>query len=174
MDSEVLSYSIIGNKRNLLCGIIDSYLNPTSKTVVMYPPMGIGVTSKASLKGIIRFFEWSNLCSTPMLFYTFESFLRFLHDSSITISEFDRNLILSTYNPYITCERNRARLIIRNNPADLKLALDNESSNASSTVATANVSHNVIHCVNGNIILPSIKSLVPANNDNIGEWWENR
>lgn len=168
MDSEVLSYNIVGNKRNLLCGIMDSYLNPTSKTVVMYPP--IGVTSKASLKGIIRFFEWSNLCSTPRLFYTFESFLRFLHDSSITISEFDRNLILSTYNPYITCERNRARLIIRNNPADLKLALDNESS----TVATANVSHNVIHGVNGNIILPSIKSLVSANTDNIGEWWENR
>ena len=168
MDSEVLSYNIVGNKRNLLCGIMDSYLNPTSKTVVMYPT--IGVTSKAFLKGIIRFFEWSNLCSTPRLFYTFESFLRFLHDSSITISEFDRNLILSTYNPYITCERNRARLIIRNNPADLKLALDNESS----TVATANVSHNVIHCVNGNIILPSIKSLVPANTDNIGEWWENR
>lgn len=172
MDSEVLSYNIVGNKRNLLCGIMDSYLNPTSKTVVMYPH--IGVTSKAFLKGIIRFFEWSNLCSTPRLFYTFESFLRFLHDSSITISEFDRNLILSTYNPYITCERNRARLIIRNNPADLKLALDNESSNASSTVATSNVSHNVIHGVNGNIILPSIKSLVSANTVNIGEWWENR
>lgn len=170
MDSEVLSYNIIGNKRNLLCGIMDSYLNPTSKTVVMYPHMGIGVTSKAFLKGIIHFFEWSNLCSTPRLFYTFESFLRFLHDSSITISEFDRNLILSTYNPYITCERNRAKLIIRNNSADLKLALDSASSN----VATANVSHNVIHGVNGNIILPSIKSLVSANTDNIGEWWENR
>ena len=171
MDSEVLSYNIVGNKRNLLCGIMDSYLNPTSKTVVMYPP--IGVTSKASLKGIIRFFEWSNLCSTPRLFYTFESFLRFLHDSSITISEFDRNLILSTYNPYITCERNRARLIIRNNSADLKLALDKESSNSSS-VATTNVSHNLIRGINGNIVLPSIKSLVSGNSDNIGEWWDNR
>lgn len=171
MDSEVLSYNIIGNKRNLLCGIMDSYLNPTSKTVVMYPHIS---TINSSLKGIIRFFEWSNLCSTPRLFYTFESFLRFLKNSSITINEFEKNLILSTYNPYITCERNKAKLIIRNNSADLKLALDNESSNASSTVATANVSHNVIHGVNGNIILPSIKSLVSANTDNIGEWWENR
>ena len=173
MDSEVLSYNIIGNKRNLLCGIMDSYLNPPSKTVVMYPPVCIGATNKCCLKGTIRFFEWSDLYRTPILFYTFESFLRFLHNSSITISDFDRNLILSTYNPYITCERNRARLIIRNNSADLKLALDKASSNGSS-VATTNVSHNVIRGINGNIVLPSIKSLVSNNSVNIGEWWDNR
>lgn len=170
MDSEVLSYNIIGNKRNLLCGIMESYLNSPSKTVVMYPNIS---TSNSSLNGIIRFFEWSDLYRTPTLFYTFESFLRFLKNSSITINEFERNLILSTYNPYITCERNKAKLIIRNNSADLKLALDRASSNSSS-VATANVSHNVIHGINGNIVLPSIKSLVSGNADNIGEWWDNR
>lgn len=170
MDSEVLSYNIIGNKRNLLCGIIESYLDTPSKTVVMYPHIS---TTNSSLKGIIRFFEWSDLYRTPTLFYTFESFLRFLKNSSITINEFERNLILSTYNPYITCERNKAKLIIRNNSADLKLALDRASSNSSS-VATANVSHNVIHGINGNIVLPSIKSLVSGNADNIGEWWDNR
>ena len=170
MDSEVLSYNIIGNKRNLLCGIIESYLDTPSKTVVMYPHIS---TTNSSLKGIIRFFEWSDLYRTPTLFYTFESFLRFLKNSSITINEFERNLILSTYNPYITCERNKAKLIIRNNSADLKLALDRASSNSSS-VATANVSHNVIHGINGNIVLPSIKSLVSGNADNIGEWWDNK
>ena len=170
MDSEVLSYNIIGNKRNLLCGIMESYLDTPSKTVVMYPNIS---TSKSSLNGIIRFFEWSDLYRTPTLFYTFESFLRFLKNSSITINEFERNLILSTYNPYITCERNKAKLIIRNNSADLKLALDRASSNSSS-VATANVSHNVIHGINGNIVLPSIKSLVSGNADNIGEWWDNK
>ena len=170
MDSEVLSYNIIGNKRNLLCGIMESYLNSPSKTVVMYPNIS---TSNSSLNGIIRFFEWSDLYCTPTLFYTFESFLRFLKNSSITINEFERNLILSTYNPYITCERNKAKLIIRNNSADLKLALDRASSNSSS-VATANVSHNVIHGINGNIVLPSIKSLVSGNADNIGEWWDNK
>lgn len=170
MDSEVLSYSIIGNKRNLLCGIMESYLDTPSKTVVMYPNIS---TSNSSLNGIIRFFEWSDLYRTPTLFYTFESFLRFLKNSSITINEFERNLILSTYNPYITCERNKAKLIIRNNSADLKLALDRASSNSSS-VATANVSHNVIHGINGNIVLPSIKSLVSGNADNIGEWWDNK
>ena len=170
MDSEVLSYNISNNKRNLLCGIMESYLDTPSKTVVMYPHVG---TSNSSLNGIIRFFEWSDLYRTPTLFYTFESFLRFLKNSSITINEFERNLILSTYNPYITCERNKAKLIIRNNSADLRLALDRASSNSSS-VATANVSHNMIHGVNGNIVLPSIKSLVSANTDNIGEWWDNR
>lgn len=170
MDSEVLSYNIIGNKRNLLCGIMESYLDTPSKTVVMYPNIS---TSNSSLNGIIRFFEWSDLYRTPTLFYTFESFLRFLKNSSITINEFERNLILSTYNPYITCERNKAKLIIRNNSADLKLALDRASSNSSS-VATASVSHNVIHGINGNIVLPSIKSLVSRNSDNIGEWWDNR
>ena len=170
MDSEVLSYNIIGNKRNLLCGIIESYLDTPSKTVVMYPHIS---TTNSSLKGIIRFFEWSDLYRTPTLFYTFESFLRFLKNSSITINEFEKNLILSTYNPYITCERNKAKLIIRNNSADLKLALDRASSNSSS-VATANVSHNVIHGINGNIVLPSIKSLVSGNADNIGEWWDNK
>ena len=170
MDSEVLSYNIIGNKRNLLCGIMESYLNSPSKTVVMYPNIS---TSNSSLNGIIRFFEWSDLYRTPTLFYTFESFLRFLKNSSITINEFERNLILSTYNPYITCERNKAKLIIRNNSADLKLALDRASSNSSS-VATANVSHNVIHGINGNIVLPSIKSLVSGNANNIGEWWDNK
>ena len=170
MDSELLSYNIIGNKRNLLCGILESYLNSPSKTVVMYPNIS---TSNSSLNGIIRFFEWSDLYRTPTLFYTFESFLRFLKNSSITINEFERNLILSTYNPYITCERNKAKLIIRNNSADLKLALDRASSNSSS-VATANVSHNVIHGINGNIVLPSIKSLVSGNADNIGEWWDNK
>ena len=170
MDSEVLSYNIIGNKRNLLCEIMESYLNSPSKTVVMYPNIS---TSNSSLNGIIRFFEWSDLYRTPTLFYTFESFLRFLKNSSITINEFERNLILSTYNPYITCERNKAKLIIRNNSADLKLALDRASSNSSS-VATANVSHNVIHGINGNIVLPSIKSLVSGNANNIGEWWDNK
>lgn len=170
MDSEVLSYNIIGNKRNLLCGIMESYLDTPSKTVVMYPNIS---TSNSSLNGIIRFFEWSDLYRTPTLFYTFESFLRFLKNSSITINEFERNLILSTYNPYITCERNKAKLIIRNNSADLKLALDRASSNSSS-VATANVPHNIIHGINGNIVLPSIKSLVSGNSDNIGEWWDNR
>lgn len=173
MDSEVLSYNISNNKRNLLCGIMESYLNSPSKTVVMYPHVGIGSTNKYILNGIIRFFEWSDLYRTPTLFYTFESFLRFLKNSSITINEFERNLILSTYNPYITCERNKAKLIIRNNSADLKLALDRASSNSSS-VATANVSHNMIHGVNGNIVLPSIKSLVSSNTDNIGEWWDNK
>ena len=170
MDSEVLSYNIIGNKRNLLCGIMESYLDTPSKTVVMYPNIS---TNNSSLNGIIRFFEWSDLYRTPTLFYTFESFLRFLKNSSITINEFEKNLILSTYNPYITCERNKAKLIIRNNSADLKLALDRASSNSSS-VATANVSHNVIHGINGNIVLPSIKSLVSGNADNIGEWWDNK
>ena len=170
MDSEVLSYNIIGNKRNLLCGIMESYLDTPSKTVVMYPNIS---TSNSSLNGIIRFFEWSDLYRTPTLFYTFESFLHFLKNSSITINEFERNLILSTYNPYITCERNKAKLIIRNNSADLKLALDRASSNSSS-VATSNVSHNMIHGINGNIVLPSIKSLVSGNADNIGEWWDNR
>lgn len=170
MDSEVLSYNIIGNKRNLLCGIIESYLDTPSKTVVMYPHIS---TTNSSLKGIIRFFEWSDLYRTPTLFYTFESFLRFLKNSSITINEFERNLILSTYNPYITCERNKAKLIIRNNSADLKLALDMASSNSSS-VATSSVPHNVIHGINGNIVLPSIRSLVSGNADNIGEWWDNR
>ena len=136
----------------------------------MYPNIS---TSNSSLNGIIRFFEWSDLYRTPTLFYTFESFLRFLKNSSITINEFERNLILSTYNPYITCERNKAKLIIRNNSADLKLALDRASSNSSS-VATSNVSHNVIHGINGNIVLPSIKSLVSGNANNIGEWWDNR
>ena len=170
MDSEVLSYNIIGNKRNLLCGIMESYLDTPRKTVVMYPNIS---TSNSSLNGIIRFFEWSDLYRTPTLFYTFESFLRFLKNSSITINEFERNLILSTYNPYITCERNKAKLIIRNNSADLKLALDRASSNSSSA-ATASVSHNVIHGINGNIVLPSIKSLVSGNANNIGEWWDNR
>lgn len=170
MDSEVLSYNISNNKRNLLCGIMESYLNTPSKTVVMYPNIS---TNNSSLNGIIRFFEWSDLYSTPTLFYTFESFLRFLKNSSITINDFEKNLILSTHNPYITCERNKAKLIIRNNSADLKLALDRASSNSSS-VATANVSHNMIHGVNGNIVLPSIKSLVSSNTDNIGEWWDNR
>ena len=170
MDSEVLSYNIIGNKRNLLCGIMESYLDTPSKTVVMYPDIS---TSNSSLNGIIRFFEWSDLYRTPTLFYTFESFLRFLKNSSITINEFERNLILSTYNPYITCERNKAKLIIRNNSADLKLALDRASSNSSS-VATSSVPHNVIHGINGNIVLPSIKSLVSGNADNIGEWWDNK
>lgn len=170
MDSEVLSYNIIGNKRNLLCGIIESYLDTPSKTVVMYPHIS---TTNSSLKGIIRFFEWSDLYRTPILFYTFESFLRFLKNSSITINEFEKNLILSTYNPYITCERNKAKLIIRNNSADLKLALDRALSNSSS-VATSSVSHNVIHGINGNIVLPSIRSLVSGNADNIGEWWDNR
>ena len=170
MDSEVLSYNIIGNKRNLLCGIIESYLDTPSKTVVMYPHIS---TTNSYLKGIIHFFEWSDLYRTPTLFYTFESFLRFLKNSSITINEFERNLILSTYNPYITCERNKAKLIIRDNSADLKLALDRASSNSSS-VATSSVPHNVIHGINGNIVLPSIRSLVSGNADNIGEWWDNR
>lgn len=170
MDSEVLSYNIIGNKRNLLCGIIESYLDTPSKTVVMYPHIS---TTNSYLKGIIHFFEWSDLYRTPTLFYTFESFLRFLKNSSITINEYERNLILSTYNPYITCERNKAKLIIRDNSADLKLALDRASSNSSS-VATSSVSHNVIHGINGNIVLPSIRSLVSGNTNNIGEWWDNK
>ena len=131
------------------------------------------------MKGVLRFYEWSDLYRAPVLFYTLEDFIVFLRRSNIAISDIERNLILSTHNPFVTCEEGKAKLIIRASSADLKLALD--------IAKKCSLDNNDKNKDNGGFVLPGIKNLGTEPNGNnaktpikpysgeyVGEWFENR
>lgn len=132
------------------------------------------------LKGVLRFFEWSDLNRAPVLFYRLEDFIVFIRRSNIPISDTERNLILSTHNPYVTCEEGKAKLIIRGSSADLNTAL-------SISRQFSNDSNNNGSSSNGGYVIPSIRGLgtapqhddfntptKPYQGEYVGEWFENR
>ena len=128
---------------------------------------------------MLRFYEWSDLYRAPVLFYTLEDFIVFLRRSNIAISDIERNLILQTHNPFVTCEEGKAKLIIRASSADLKLALD--------IAKKCSLDNNDKNKDKGGFVLPGIKNLGTEPNGNnaktplkpysgeyVGEWFENR
>lgn len=191
MDSSIITYKI-NNLCKKVSEILNKFLNEpkastTSSSNGNYVPSncnpfyrGIpGGCSREYLKGVLRFYEWSDLYRAPVLFYTLEDFIVFLRRSNIAISDIERNLILSTHNPFVTCEEGKAKLIIRASSADLKLALD--------VAKKCSLDNNDKNKDKGGFVLPGIKNLGTEPNGNnvktpikpysgeyVGEWFENR
>lgn len=189
MDSSIITYKI-NNLCKKVSEILNKFLNEpkastTSSSNGNYVPSNCnpfyrGIPSGCSreyLKGVLRFYEWSDLYRAPVLFYTLEDFIVFLRRSNIAISDIERNLILQTHNPFVTCEEGKAKLIIRASSADLKLALD-----IAKKCSLDNNDKN-----KGGFVLPGIKNLGTEPNGNnaktplkpysgeyVGEWFENR
>lgn len=195
MDSNVIILYRINNLCKKVSEILDNFLNKPKVSSSSsngdnylpkrYNPFYMRVYQDSnggnynSLKGIIRFFEWSDLHRAPVLFYRLEDFIVFLRRSKIDISETERSLILSIHNPYVTCEEGKPKLIIRTSSADLKLALDVCKKYPSNGANSPNG--------NGGYVIPSIRELgtapqgsnantpsKPYNGEYVGEWFENR
>ena len=191
MDSSIITYKI-NNLCKKVSEILNKFLNEpkastTSSSNGNYVPSNRnpfyrclpGGCSREYLKGVLRFYEWSDLYRAPVLFYTLEDFIVFLRRSNIAISDIERNLILSTHNPFVTCEEGKAKLIIRASSADLKLALD--------IAKKCSLDNNDKNNDKGGFVLPGIKNLGTEPNGNnaktplkpysgeyVGEWFENR
>ena len=191
MDSSIITYKI-NNLCKKVSEILNKFLNEpkastTSSSNGNYVPLTRnpfyrGLPSSCGreyLKGVLRFYEWSDLYRAPVLFYTLEDFIVFLRRSNIAISDIERNLILSTHNPFVTCEEGKAKLIIRASSADLKLALD--------IAKKCSLDNNDKNKDKGGFVLPGIKNLGTEPNGNnaktpikpysgeyVGEWFENR
>ena len=191
MDSSIITYKI-NNLCKKVSEILNKFLNEpkastTSSSNGNYVPSNRnpfyrGIPSgcgREYLKGVLRFYEWSDLYRAPVLFYTLEDFIVFLRRSNIAISDIERNLILSTHNPFVTCEEGKAKLIIRASSADLKLALD--------IAKKCSLDNNDKNKDKGGFVLPGIKNLGTEPNGNnaktpikpysgeyVGEWFENR
>ena len=191
MDSSIITYRI-NNLCKKVSEILNKFLNePKASTAsssngnyvpLTRNPFYRGLPSSCGmdyLKGVLRFYEWSDLYRAPVLFYTLEDFIVFLRRSNIAISDIERNLILQTHNPFVTCEEGKAKLIIRASSADLKLALD--------IAKKCSLDNNDKNNDKGGFVLPGIKNLGTEPNGNnaktpikpysgeyVGEWFENR
>lgn len=192
-----MSSSIITYRINNLCKKVSDILNkflsePKTSTAssssngnyvpLTRNPFYRGLPSSCGreyLKGVLRFYEWSDLYRAPVLFYTLEDFIVFLRRSNIVITDIERNLLLQTHNPFVTCEEGKAKLIIRASSADLKLALDVAKKFSSDD--------NDKSKDKGGFVLPGIRNLgtepdcneaktpiKPYSGEYVGEWFENR
>lgn len=88
-------------------------------------------------KGIIYFYEWSDINRAPTSYYTLKAFETFLNKSQIFLAGFQRELITHMNNPHIICKKNSHELIIKPTYTSLKEAIDKDS-----TIANAFAAHN--------------------------------
>ncbi len=75
----------------------------------------------------IKFFEWSNLESTPRTFCNTKYFFDFLDNNSIKYSNEDRKFLLNSTYAYCTCIRGKAELLISTTLTGLHTLLEKYS-----------------------------------------------
>ena len=71
-----------------------------------------------------RFYEWSNLGATPMMFSKGKEFFQFLDECKIKYEESDKRLFNTFYDFYATCKKGKAELLLTRNYKDLQTILD--------------------------------------------------
>ena len=79
-------------------------------------------------KGVIYFYEWSDVTRTPRSFYSLEKFEDFLESCNIYLVGYQREILKNMRNPYVACKRGTKELIIKVTYEALKGALNAESS----------------------------------------------
>lgn len=79
-------------------------------------------------KGVIYFYEWSDVSRTPKSFYSLEKFEDFLESCNIYLVGYQREILKNMRNPYVACKRGTKELIIKVTYEALKGALNAESS----------------------------------------------
>lgn len=79
-------------------------------------------------KGVIYFYEWSDVSRTPKSFYSLEKFEDFLESCNICLVGYQREILKNMHNPYVACKRGTKELIIKVTYEALKGALNAENS----------------------------------------------
>lgn len=75
-------------------------------------------------KGVIYFYEWSDVSRTPKSFYTLEKFEEFLDSCGIYMLGYQREILKNMRNPYVTCKKGTKELLIKVTYEALKAAVN--------------------------------------------------
>lgn len=127
------------NKKGELRTLFHNYLDRKereSKTT----SYGGGTKFTDNFKGVIYFYEWSDIEREPKCFVTMAYFNYFLQQCDITLLLYQRDVIETMNSVYITCKKGTKELIIRGSYNDLCKALKDSEQNVSipSTMVTSN------------------------------------
>lgn len=135
----------MANISNRLKGLFNDYLNrleEEKKSPNPYvarnpyygsccrPPMSIPHQQRINFggdeddfKGVIYFYEWSDIKRSPRLFYTLRAFENFLNSSHIFLASYQKELLINLPTPYVSCRKDGS-LIIKCNYEKLSHDLD--------------------------------------------------
>lgn len=73
--------------------------------------------------GTIFFYEWSDITRNPIKYFSLSLFEKFLADCDLKLEPWQRDMIPSLGDVYITCKANSKELLIRNSYDALKAAV---------------------------------------------------
>ena len=76
-----------------------------------------------SFKGVIFFYEWSDVSRTPIRYFSLSLFEKFLSESGLMLEPWQRDFIKRLDTAYITCRPGGRELIVRNGYDYLKQAV---------------------------------------------------
>ena len=98
--------------------------------------------SDNEFRGVIYFYEWSDVSRMPQTFFTVDAFKRFLSVSGIELKGYEAEIIKALHVPFITCKKGCKDLIIKDTLKDLR----EELNKCSSGNTTNGVVPTVINC----------------------------
>ena len=84
--------------------------------------------SDNEFRGVIYFYEWSDVSRMPQTFFTVDAFKRFLSVSGIELKGYEAEIIKALHVPFITCKKGCKDLIIKDTLKDLREELNKCSS----------------------------------------------
>lgn len=90
-----------------------------------------GTLFDEGFRGIIYFYEWSDINRAPKSFYTLKAFESFLMTSHIFMASYQKELIMHMHNPHIVCKKGSHELLIRPTYDKLKEVYDRETASSS-------------------------------------------
>lgn len=78
------------------------------------------------IKGVLYFYEWSDVNRMPKMFYFMRTFEEFLKRSNIPLQGYEREIIRNLTNPYVACKKDSKELVIKGTYALLKQAMEHD------------------------------------------------
>jgi hypothetical protein len=128
----------MGNiKKEILWALFRAYIIRKEKerlSTSSYYPMGYrcgGINTSSdygSYKGVVYFYEWSDLNRSPISFYSLNSFDDFLKKSNIFMAPFQKDMIRNLDRAYVTCKKGKTELLIRGTKPGLEEAFGRDDS----------------------------------------------
>ena len=70
-------------------------------------------SGNGEFRGVIYFYEWSDITRAPKTFYSLEKFEDFLETSNIYLLGWQREIVRNMRNPYVTCKKGTKELLIK-------------------------------------------------------------
>lgn len=119
------------NKKGELRTLFHTYLDrkeKESKATNTTSHIG-GARLSDNFKGVIYFYEWSDIEREPKCFVTMAYFNYFLQQCGIMLLLYQRDIIETMNSVYVTCKKGTKELIIRGSYDDLRKALKDSENN---------------------------------------------